>query len=57
MTLRFFSCLTCDAPEAWQATLSEPASMIMKGALWFICFEAALLRTLVLEVFIIFYAE
>ena len=31
----FFSCLTCDAPEAWQAALSEPASITMEGILIF----------------------
>jgi hypothetical protein len=31
----FFSCLTCDAPEAWQAALSEPASIIMEDILIF----------------------
>jgi cytochrome c oxidase subunit 2 len=32
---KFFSCLTCDAPEAWQARLSEPASITMEGILIF----------------------
>ena len=31
----FFSSLTCDAPEAWQAGLSEPASITMEGILIF----------------------
>jgi hypothetical protein len=31
----FFSCLTCDAPEAWQAALSEPASITTEGSLIF----------------------
>jgi cytochrome c oxidase subunit 2 len=30
-----FSCLTCDATEAWQAGLSEPASITMEGILIF----------------------
>jgi cytochrome c oxidase subunit 2 len=32
---KFFSCLTCDAPEAWQTQLSEPASITMEGILIF----------------------
>jgi cytochrome c oxidase subunit 2 len=32
---KFFSCLICDAPEAWQAELSEPASITMEGILIF----------------------
>lgn len=33
--IKFFSCLTCDAPEAWQTQLSEPASITMEGILIF----------------------
>ena len=31
----FFSILNCDAPEVWQASLSEPASITMEGILIF----------------------
>ena len=35
MDIKFFWCVTCDAPENWQVQLNEPASITMEGILIF----------------------